>query len=108
MTQEKRYLSREALLQGAKRKVEIMLEGFETPILMRPLTQAEVVAIMNDESKNDLAKSAEIIALSFVEPKLTAEEVQSLEVPIFAKLSEKVVEISGLQVKPFRIEGLSA
>jgi hypothetical protein len=104
--EQERFLTREMLLRSSKRTVEAKLEGFDRPVLMRPLSGAEVDAIARNQGLSDFQRSAAMIAASLVEPKLTPEEVQGLDMGLFAKLSEKVVELSGLEVRPFRAEGL--
>ncbi len=104
--EQERFLTREILLRSSKRTVEVKLEGFDRPLLMRPLSGAEVDAVARNPELTEFQRSAAMIAGSLVEPKLTPEEVQGLEMGLFAKLSEKVVEMSGLEVRPFRVESL--
>jgi hypothetical protein len=103
---EERFLTREMLLRGSKKTVEVRLDGFDRPVLMRPLSGAEVDAIARNQELSDFQRSAAMIAASLVEPRLSPEEVQELDMGLFARLSEKVVELSGLEVRPFRAEGL--
>ncbi|MCL0034350.1 hypothetical protein M1N21_00270 [Dehalococcoidia bacterium] len=106
MNNREEFLTKEMLLRSTRSTIEVKLEGFDLPLLMRPLSGAEVDAIARNSELNDFQRSAAMIAASLVEPKLAPEEVQQLDMGLFAKLSDKTVEISGLEVRPFRAEGV--
>jgi hypothetical protein len=106
-------LTKEDILNGARRRELFRLQGYERDVVVRPLTDAELTDVFRvfgqvpvDPSgfprlekvsvSENLVAMRKIAALGLVEPKLSEEDVGAMRFGAPAQIAHRVLEISGV------------
>ena len=107
-------LTKQAILEGAKRTITLTLEEYKgADVVIRPLTDGELSKIFSiignvplkkdgtpDLSKIDIHKNFEALrmatSMGLVEPKLTLKEVAGMKFGAPEYIGMKVLELSGV------------
>jgi len=108
-----RRLTKEDILKGKEKRVELYIKEYDATVVIRPLTDGELTELFSlfgevplkedgtpDLSRIDFKKNFEILrraaSLGLVEPKLSEEELEDMIFGVPEFIGAKVLEISGV------------
>ena len=104
-------LTKEDILEGTKRRVNLLVKEYGREVIVRPLSDEEITQILSKialpiaddgsskDSKVDLQKNFEAlrlaVSLGMVEPKLTYEEVAKMKFGVPEFIGTFILQLSG-------------
>ena len=95
-------ISKEKLIKGRKYQENFYLDG-EDYVVLQSLSIGEVEKFTS-KTKNDMEVGYMLVCASLVEPKLTIDEIKEMEQKDFINISNRVIEISGVNAEKVQTE----
>ena len=103
-------LTKEDILEGTRRRVNLLVKEYGREVIVRPLSDEEITQILSKialpiaddgkESKVDLQKNFEAlrlaVSLGMVEPRLTYEEVAKMKFGVPEFIGSYILQLSGV------------